>query len=327
MKKNNKTLLELLAGVIFTSSSIYAVNRIIFYLSQQKDSFIGKHHYTYAHKQGNIKYTKTGTGSPLLLLHNLDCASSSYEWDEVISTLSKNHTVYALDLIGCGNSDKPRITYTSFLYVQTIYDFIKEVIRDEVDVIATGNMAPIAFLIEHMHPKTFQHFIFVNPEDFNQTSIMPSAKDTYRKELLEMPIIGTSLYQLYYAKSALFARFSTKYFGDSNNKKLKYVRRYYAAAHRGGSNCKFLHASLCTHYLGSNIKSCYKDVNVPTCIIFGKDMHYETDFSTWGVFLNPNTEVAIIPDTKFLPQLEKPGEFTDICDLYLTEGTIEKDLL
>ena len=37
--------------------------------------------------------------------------------------LALEHTVYNLDLPGCGRSEKSGITYTNFVYVQAICDF------------------------------------------------------------------------------------------------------------------------------------------------------------------------------------------------------------
>lgn len=50
----------------------------------------------------------------MLLLHDLHCASSGREWQYIEDALAQDHTVYTLDLLGCGRSDKPAITYTNF---------------------------------------------------------------------------------------------------------------------------------------------------------------------------------------------------------------------
>ena len=69
----------------------------------------------------------------MLLLHDLHCASSGREWQYIEDTLAQDHTVYTLDLLGCGRSDKPAITYTNFLYVQLIVTFIKQGEKGEYD--------------------------------------------------------------------------------------------------------------------------------------------------------------------------------------------------
>ena len=52
----------------------------------------------------------------------------------------RKNTVYTLDLLGCGKSDKPNFTYTNFLYVQLVTDFINNVIGEKADVIVTGTL-------------------------------------------------------------------------------------------------------------------------------------------------------------------------------------------
>ena len=84
-----------------------------------------KNKHQYSSRFGDIFYTKKGHGTPLLLIHDLKCAASAAEWDSIIDSLAENHTVYALDLLGCGRSEKPKMTYTNYIYVQLINNFIK----------------------------------------------------------------------------------------------------------------------------------------------------------------------------------------------------------
>lgn len=73
--------------------------------------------FEYKWSYGSIRYSKQGNGAPVLLIHDLTAGSSSYEWKFIASSLEKKHTVYTLDLLGCGNSDKP------VLPIQTFYLF------------------------------------------------------------------------------------------------------------------------------------------------------------------------------------------------------------
>ena len=64
--------------------------------------------------------------------------ASGYEWNAVTKELATEHTVYTIDLLGCGRSEKPEITYTNFVFAQLLCDFAKNVIKEETDVIASG---------------------------------------------------------------------------------------------------------------------------------------------------------------------------------------------
>jgi pimeloyl-ACP methyl ester carboxylesterase len=52
-----------------------------------------------------IHYLQQGSGKPLILVHGF--AGSTYTWRKLILLLADQYTVYALDLLGFGLSDKP----------------------------------------------------------------------------------------------------------------------------------------------------------------------------------------------------------------------------
>ena len=105
-----KTLLFISTALGTTTLAFHVINKFIFNTSDELSEEDSSNYYNW--KFGNIYYQKTGSGSPLLLIHDLNHYSSSMEWDKVIDTLSREHTVYTIDLLGCGKSDKPAITYT-----------------------------------------------------------------------------------------------------------------------------------------------------------------------------------------------------------------------
>src|SRR6516225_2774683 len=54
--------------------------------------------------------TRQGKGDPIVLLHGI--AHSSDAWSRVIPALAQHYEVVALDLPGCGRSDKPETDYS-----------------------------------------------------------------------------------------------------------------------------------------------------------------------------------------------------------------------
>ena len=135
MKKNIKHFFLLTA---LAAGTIHFVNRFINMTADIKNILKAENGNFYDWKNGQIYYTKRGSGSPLLLIHDLNPVSSSYEWCKVIRKLEKKHTVYTLDLLGCGRSAKPYLTYTNYLYVQLVTDFIQNVIGEKTDIIASN---------------------------------------------------------------------------------------------------------------------------------------------------------------------------------------------
>ena len=105
MNKKITTTLSLI-GISFTSFiSLSAINKAIEKIATSKKLLNSKNKEVYHWRFGNISYSVTGEGKPVLLVHNLKEDSSSIEWSEIIPKLSKTNTVYAIDLLGCGLSD------------------------------------------------------------------------------------------------------------------------------------------------------------------------------------------------------------------------------
>lgn len=79
---------------------------------------------------------------PLLLVHGF--GASIPHWRRNIKTLAQNYTVYAIDLIGFGGSDKPPgFSYTMETWAQLILDFLAEVIQKPTVLIgnSVGSLA------------------------------------------------------------------------------------------------------------------------------------------------------------------------------------------
>lgn len=112
--KMKKQIRNFLLLTTLTSMSIYGINKFISISSTMKNLLKNNPGKFYDWKYGKIFYNKTGKGTPVLLIHDLNPASSTEEWNKIYMSLSKNYTVYTMDLLGCGRSDKPNLTYTNY---------------------------------------------------------------------------------------------------------------------------------------------------------------------------------------------------------------------
>ncbi|KAK8950742.1 hypothetical protein KSP39_PZI004654 [Platanthera zijinensis] len=90
----------------------------------------------------SINFLVKGTGPPLLLVHGF--GASIAHWRRNIGVLSENYTVYAIDLLGFGSSDKPPgFSYTMEVWSQLIIDFLSEIIKNPTILIgnSVGSLA------------------------------------------------------------------------------------------------------------------------------------------------------------------------------------------
>ena len=56
--------------------------------------------------EGNMHFVKKGAGYPVVLLHPL--GTSVWTWEYVMDAIAQDYTVYAFDMLGHGDSDKPQ---------------------------------------------------------------------------------------------------------------------------------------------------------------------------------------------------------------------------
>ena len=117
MKDSKHKLLTLAALTTIAAGVVHVANRVIVASSQLKEMLDFSNHNYYDWRFGKIYYTKKGTGSPLLLIHDTMPGASGYEWSRIEKQLAQEHTVYTIDLLGCGRSEKPEITYTNFALI------------------------------------------------------------------------------------------------------------------------------------------------------------------------------------------------------------------
>ena len=75
-----------------------------------------------------VSYRREGWGPPILLIHGV--TGSSETWDEVIPFLSDRFTVIAPDLLGHGDSAKPRGDYSLGAYASGIRDLMRAIGHD-----------------------------------------------------------------------------------------------------------------------------------------------------------------------------------------------------
>lgn len=314
MKHKIKTFI-ILSGL--TTASIHIINRIQNSLYTVKNYLRYPANNYYEWRFGKIRYIKKGSGTPLLLIHDLNVGSSIYEFNKITDMLAEDHEVYAIDLLGYGLSDKPNMTYTNYLYVQLVTDFIKNVIKKKTDIAATGNSSQIAVMVCHNDPEAINKMIFINPPSLYDANQIPSKRTRMLKILLEAPIIGTFVYNLFTNKANFERTFSKEYFCNTANIEEKDIMSYLEAAHLPDYTAKYVFASYIGKYINTNIIHALKEINHSIYIIGGEE---ENDIHTTAenyIYYNSSIESVFIPYTKHLPHMEMPEKTIESIKMFL----------
>lgn len=296
-----------------TVSSIALINKLLF-LSSNKGHLSTTNRLSYEWRFGNVSYTKNGSGKPLLLIHDLIPGNSDVEWNNILKKLSRNHTVYTLDLPGFGRSEKPAMTYTNYLYVQLMTDFVKSVIGERTDVIASGSSAGIAVMTCCNDKSVFDRILLINPDSVRYTSRIPDKKSRILKSLIDFPVIGTFLFNIMISKAFLRKEFASRYFDNPGYFNRNLLDSFYESAHLGGYTAKYIYSSIKSYYTNFSLSHKLAEIDNSICIVGGTGEPGIKETINEYRSLNPAVKSSFIEGSKHFPQIEKPEGFFRLCE-------------
>ena len=216
----NKKIKKLIAFTTMIGGTMFTVNKLIDYLSGYCELRLNKNDneegeqsmFSYQWRNGTIFFQKKGSGSPLLLIHDLNPISSSYEWNQIIDELSKSHTVYTIDLLGCGKSEKPSFTYVNYIYVQLINDFIQNIIQEKTGLVVTGESFSFAVMAARMNHEKIGKITAINPTDIYYNVQSPTKARELLMHLIQLPVIGTFIYNMTVSRNMINRKINHKFY-------------------------------------------------------------------------------------------------------------------
>lgn len=311
MKKGTKKFLFL---SVATLAGMYAYNQFVASTSTKKNMLPTKNGSYYSWKQGNVFYTKTGTGDPVLLIHDTNSASSSVEWSKISKRLQKKHTVYTMDLLGCGLSDKPGLSYTNYMYVQLITAFIKDIIKSKTSIVASNLSSSFVIMANQLDASIIDKMIFINPVSFHSMDAMPDQQSKLKQTIINLPLVGTFIYNLLMNPKRIDRQFRFIYYCRPQLISSKTKDAYYEAAHMDNSNGKYLYSSLLGNYMNIDLRHAVKKITKPVSFIISSDIKANYKTSQEYRKLNSNIDITYVSNCKLYPQLENPEKVYQIIE-------------
>jgi pimeloyl-ACP methyl ester carboxylesterase len=119
-------------------------------------------------KVGNRQahYLRGGNGSPIILLHG--GADDSNTWAETIAALSNSYSLYALDLVGYGLSDKDKSSYYLSEFVDFTFEFIQTLGLDSMSLVGHSLGGRVCLEIALRHPQKVRKLVLIDTVGFGK---------------------------------------------------------------------------------------------------------------------------------------------------------------
>ncbi len=226
---------------------------------------MASHYYKWHH--GRIHYDRRGMGEPMLLVHNVYPGASNAEFERNIGELSRHFTVYSLDLMGFGKSDAPRMKYTAQLYVELIFDFLREEIARPAHVVSAGLSCAYVSEVAAWRANLFSKLVFICPRSEPTGLDSPRWFAPVRHLFLSTPSLGSGFYETMASEREL-RRFLLECFYNPKAVTDDLVDRLVANARQSGSI--YPYASLVTGYLDCSILASLPKLDLPLLLIWGR---------------------------------------------------------
>lgn len=217
---------------------------------------------------GKVHYDKRGMGDPLVLVHNIYPGASWEEYERNVAPLARHFTVYSLDLLGFGDSDRPRFFFRAGTYAELIFDFIREEIGGSAYVVASGLSAAYVTKAVTWEDEWFRKLVLICPRSEPTGLDGPRWFAPLKRALMTVPpSAGSGFYETMTGDYEL-REFLLTNFHHTREVTAELVGRLQEHARRPGAT--FPYASLVTGYLDENILDTLPKIDVPVMLLWGR---------------------------------------------------------
>jgi pimeloyl-ACP methyl ester carboxylesterase len=260
----------------------------------------------------------SGTAVPIMLLHGINTAASSYEMRRIFEPLAGEYIIYALDLLGFGQSDRPPLEYDAELYVRLISEFAREVIGSGRGIVLVASSLTGAFAIEAAarQPELFGKLALIEPTGIRVLAAPPTPAQYALYNLLRSPIVGDSIFNALTSKPGLSSFLKRDVYANPDEVTAEMVAEYHTAAHQEGG--KYALAAFIGGRLNLDIADSFASLKQPILITWGREA---TITPVWQLedFLdaNPQAEGRIIAHSGLLPHDEQAAQWLAVVRDFL----------
>jgi pimeloyl-ACP methyl ester carboxylesterase len=264
---------------------------------------------SYLWKWGPIHYTVAGDGPPVVLVHGIHAAASSYEMRELFGPLTATHCSYAPDLLGFGLSARPGLQYTGALYVELLTDFLKEVVQQPCALVASSLSAAYAIEVAHRLPQQVTHLVLLCPTGLEALVDPPGARGLALHLLLRAPVTGEFLFNLLVSRPSLRYYLTRRVYYDESLVTDEVVEAYYATSHQ--INARYAPAAFIGGLLNWDARTAYAALSQPVLVIWGRQA-IETPVAQADAFMrmNPRARLEVLDRCRLLPHVEHGEKVT-----------------
>lgn len=250
----------------------------------------------------NLYYEIHGEGQPLLFIHGL--GSSARDWELQVDEFAKSYRVITFDLRGHGQSDKPAGPYTMSMFAADTAGLLRGLGIENPHVVGLSLGGSIAFQMAVDASVPVKSFVIVN------TTPELIARTFKERIMVWQRFAIVNLLGMRKMGEALGGRLFIK--PEQENLRKTFADRW-------AQNDKRAYLSAMRALFGWSVAARIGSIRVPTLIVAA-----DQDYSSVAVKQEytakiPNARLEIIKDSRHALPVERPQEFNQVVQKFLSE--------
>jgi pimeloyl-ACP methyl ester carboxylesterase len=256
---------------------------------------------------------------PLLLVHGVYAGASSYEFHKNFHELAEAFRVYALDLLGCGLSERPERRYEPEDVAAQVEDFAREEVGAAAHLVASSLSAALVVPAAVRSPRLFKRLILVCPTGLGSLDRPSGLLGDSVYALFRTPVIGDALYNALVSRRGLRYYLSNMAYHDAGSIADGLVEDYYRTSHQ--PRAKYLAAGFVSGKLNLDLRDLWTRVPHKTLIAWGQKAGTPPVLQAHQfVRRNPRAELKVFRDAALLPHDERAQTFNEEAKKFLLGG-------
>ncbi len=253
----------------------------------------------------NVSYLAEGDGPPVVLIHGV--TGTCDQWAPVADLMSVRHSVVAPDLLGHGQSAKPRGDYSLGAYASGIRDLVVGLGHERVTVVGHSLGGGIALQFAYQFPERCARLVLVSSGGLGQEVHPVLRAATLPGSELVLPLIaGARVHSAGAAVAGLLERVGLHAGPD-----VAEMVRGYGSLADGDTRRAFIHTlRSVVDPMGQRVSATdrlYLAADVPALIVWGRrDRVIPVSHADVAVRGMPGSRLEIFEESGHFPQLDDP---------------------
>ena len=258
-----------------------------------------------------VFYRSAGSGPVLVLIHGITCTSAT--WANLLPSLAEHFTVIAPDLIGHGESAKPRGDYSLGAYASGIRDLLIALGHERATVVGHSLGGGVAMQVAYQFPEHCERLVLVSSGGLGrEINALLRVASLPGSELVLPLLVNDRVLGLGRLVGNLLGRVGLRVHAD-----LGEVLRGHASLSEGDARAAFLHTLRpIVDVRGQRVDATdriYLAQAIPFMIVWGeRDPIIPVAHGRAAHERVPGSRLEVFPDAGHFPHLDDPLRFVRV---------------